>query len=49
MDGICFTHPYFENDEGTYFAQAWSSFEPGKLAPILIGMTMSVYWMFTSI
>jgi len=28
-----FEYPYYENDEGTYMAQAWSLFTTGELAP----------------
>lgn len=45
-----FHFPYYENDEGVYFSQAWSFFSQGKLAPYTYWYDHApVGWMFTSI
>ncbi len=45
-----FHYPYFENDEGTYMAQAWSLITHGKLAPYTYWYDHApVGWIFTAI
>ncbi len=45
-----FHFPYFENDEGTYFAQAWSFLAHGKLSPYTYWYDHApLGWIFTSI
>jgi len=48
-----FHYPYFENDEATYLAQAWSFISEGKLAPYTYwydhapaGWILSSIWVF---
>ncbi len=50
-----FHYPFFENDEGTYIAQAWSVLAQGKLAPYTywydhapFGWIFTSLWLFTS-
>jgi len=41
--------PFFENDEGTYLAQAWSFLSQGKLAPYTYWYDHAPFgWIFTS-
>ncbi len=45
-----FKFPFFENDEGTYFAQAWSVLSEGKLAPYTYWYDHApVGWLFTAV
>lgn len=45
-----FHYPYFENDEGTYFAQAWSFLTQGKMAPYTYWYDHAPGgWIFTSV
>jgi len=42
-------YPYFENDESTYFSQAWSFLSQGKLAPFTYWYDHSPFgWIFTA-
>lgn len=45
-----FHYPFFENDEGTYLAQAWSFLTHGKLAPYTYWYDHApLGWLFTSV
>lgn len=45
-----FNFPFFENDEGTYMAQAWSFLTEGKLAPYTYWYDHApAGWIFTSL
>lgn len=45
-----FNYPYFENDEATYLAQAWSFLSEGKLAPYTYWYDHApVGWLFSSV
>lgn len=45
-----FYYPYFENDEATYLAQAWSFISEGKLAPYTYWYDHApVGWLFASV
>lgn len=45
-----FHFPFFENDEGTYFAQAWSVISEQKLAPYTYWYDHAPFgWLFTAL